>query len=222
MKAPVILINLKAYRESIGHDAQRIAVAAEEVGKDAGVTMCIAPMFMDIHPMRHHYDLEVFSQHVDPVDPGAYTGRISARALKIAGATGSLVNHSEYRQTIADIEHCVNALKTEKLTSVVCSNNVATSAALAVLGPDYIAIEPPELIGGSVSVSQANPAIITDSVEAVRKVRDDVRLLTGAGINSGQCVRTALDLGTDGVLLASNVVKAKDPEAALRNLVSLL
>ncbi len=222
MKAPIILINLKAYREAIGHEAQRIAVAAEEIGEETGVTMCIAPMYMDIHPMRHHYDLEVFAQHVDPIEPGASTGRISARALKIAGATGSLVNHSEYRQTVADIDFCIRSLRSENLTSVVCSNNVATSAALSVLGPDYVAIEPPELIGGSISVSQANPEIITDSVEAVRKSNDAVRLLTGAGINSGKCVRTAIDLGTDGVLLASSVVKSQDPEAVLRDLVSLL
>jgi triosephosphate isomerase len=35
-------------------------------------------------------------------------------------------------------------------------------------------------------------------------------------------VKTAIDLGTDGVLLASGVVKAKAPIAVLRDLVSRL
>ncbi len=50
----------------------------------------------------------------------------------------------------------------------------------------------------------------------------DVNVLTGAGIQSGECVKIAVDLGTCGVLLASSVVKADDPEAVLRDLVSLL
>jgi len=105
---------------------------------------------------------------------------------------------------------------------VVCSNNEATSAAAAALSPAYVAIEPPELIGSGVSVSKANPDIIKRSVEAVRKVNPDVEILTGAGIQSGECVKIALELGTSGVLLASSVVKAKAPIAVLRDLVSLL
>jgi triosephosphate isomerase len=104
----------------------------------------------------------------------------------------------------------------------VCTNNVATSAAAAALGPDFVAIEPPELIGGDVSVSSANPGIITGTVEAVKRVNPAVRILTGAGIHSGECVKTAIDLGTDGVLLASSVVKAKAPITVLRDLVSRL
>jgi len=132
------------------------------------------------------------------------------------------VNHSERRLTLADIEAVVSRLKGAGLVSVVCTNNVATSAAAAALGPDFVAIEPPELIGGNVSVSSANPGIITGTVEAVRKVNPAVRILTGAGIHSGECVKTAIDLGTDGVLLASGVVKAKAPIAVLRDLVSRL
>ena len=56
----------------------------------------------------------------------------------------------------------------------------------------------------------------------VQKVNPAVRVLTGAGIQSGECVKIARDLGTDGVLLASSVVKAKAPIAVLRDLVSLI
>jgi triosephosphate isomerase len=108
------------------------------------------------------------------------------------------------------------------MVSVVCSNNVSTSAAAAALNPDFVAIEPPELIGSGVSVSKANPEIITKSVEAVSGVNPGIKVLTGAGIQSGECVKIAVDLGTDGVLLASSVVKAADPAVVLRDLVSKL
>jgi triosephosphate isomerase len=105
---------------------------------------------------------------------------------------------------------------------VVCTNNEVTSAAAAALGPAYVAIEPPELIGSGVSVSKANPEIIKRSVALVHAVSPKVKVLTGAGIQSGECVKIAVDLGTDGVLLASSVVKSKEPGAVLRDLVSKL
>jgi len=222
LKTPLVLVNLKCYTESIGNGAHRIARAAREVTDESGVTIALAPLYPDIHPIHHHYDIPVFAQHVDPVDPGAHTGRMPLSAIKSAGAIGSLVNHSEYRLNIADVEKNVTALRDAHMISCVCSNNVATTAALAALGPDYVAIEPPELIGGKISVAEANPDVITGSVNIVQKINPAVKVLTGAGIHSGKCVKTAIELGTYGVLLASSVVKAEDPAAVLRDLVSLL
>jgi len=201
MAAPFILINLKTYRESIGQHAHRIASVAQAVSADSGISIGIAPSYLDIHPISRHFEIPVFAQHVDGIEPGAHTGTITAEALKQAGAKGSLVNHSERRLTLVDIDAAVSALRAAHM-------------------PDYVAVEPPELIGSGVSVAKANPDIIRKTVEAVRLVNPKVMVLTGAGIQTGECVRTAIDLGTDGVLLASGVVKAKDPEAVLRDLVS--
>jgi triosephosphate isomerase len=222
MAEPFILINLKTYTEGSGQRAHHIAEAAEIVAEESGAIIAMAPAFMNIHPISMHYAVPVYAQHVDGWEPGAHTGAITADALKQAGATGSLVNHSERRLTLADCEAAVRALRESGLVSVVCSNNETTSAAAAALSPDYVAIEPPELIGSGVSVSKANPDIIRKSVAAVQKVNPDVKILTGAGIQTGECLKIALDLGTNGVLLASGVVKAKAPIAVLRDLVSLL
>lgn len=222
MAKPFILINLKTYTEASGQRAHAIAGAAQQVSEESGVEIGIAPSYMNIHPLSMHYSLPVYSQHVDAAAPGAHTGAVTVEAIKEAGATGSIVNHSERRLTLAEIDAIISRLRESGLVSVVCTNNVSTSAAAAALAPDYVAVEPPELIGGNVSVSTANPGIITGTVEAVRRVNPAVRILTGAGIHSGQCVKTAIDLGTDGVLLASSVVKAKVPVTVLRDLVSLL
>jgi triosephosphate isomerase len=222
MPSPLILVNLKTYKEGTGNRAHQIATAAQLVARESGVTIGIAPGYIDLHPLCHHFEIPVYAQHVDGYEPGAHTGHISADALKAAGAAGSLVNHSERRLTLAEIESSVRALQTHKLTAVICSNNEVTSAGAAAIGPDYVAIEPPELIGSGVSVSKANPDIIKRSVAAVHAVNPKVKVLTGAGIQSGECVKIAMDLGTDGVLLASSVVKAADPAAVLRDLVSKL
>lgn len=222
MPSPLILVNLKTYKEGTGNRARQIATAAQLVSKESGVTIGLAPNYIDLHPLCHHFEIPVYAQHVDGEEPGAHTGHITVDAIRLAGASGSLVNHSERRLTLAGIESSVRALQAQKLTSVVCSNNEIASAGAAALGPDYVAIEPPELIGSGVSVSKANPEIIKRSVAAVHTVNQKVKVLTGAGIQSGECVKIAVDLGTDGVLLASSVVKAADPAAVLRDLVSKL
>nr|WP_321352122.1 triose-phosphate isomerase [uncultured Methanoregula sp.] len=222
MTSPLVLVNLKTYKEGMGNRAHLIANEAQRVMQESGVTIGLAPSFIDLHPLAHHFAIPVYAQHVDGCEPGANTGHITVEAIRTAGAAGSLVNHSERRLTIADIESSVRGLAAAKLISVVCTNNEATSAGAAALGPNYVAIEPPELIGSGVSVSKANPDIIKKSVAAVRAVNPNVKVLTGAGIQSGECVKIAIDLGTDGVLLASSVVKSKEPGTVLRDLVSKL
>jgi triosephosphate isomerase (TIM) len=222
MSTPLILVNLKAFKEGMGSRGHMIANAAQLVAHESGVSIGIAPSYIDLHPLCHHFAIPVYAQHVDGVEPGAFTGHITADALRMAGAAGSLINHSERRLTLAGIEASIRALQEHKLVAVVCTNNESTSAGAAALAPEYVAIEPPELIGSGVSVSKANPDIIRRSVAAVRAINPQVKVLTGAGIQSGECVKIAVDLGTDGVLLASSVVKAKDPGAVLRDLVSKL
>jgi triosephosphate isomerase len=220
MPSPFILVNLKTFKEGMGNRAHMIANAAQLVAHESGVTIGIAPTYIDLHPLCHHFAIPVYAQHVDGYEPGAHTGHITADALRMAGAAGSLINHSERRLSLADIEASIRALQAQKLIAVVCSNNETTSAGAAALGPEYVAIEPPELIGSGISVSKANPEIIRRSVAAVHAVNPKAKVLTGAGIQSGDCVRIAVDLGTDGVLLASSVVKAPEPATVLRDLVS--
>ncbi|HKJ60175.1 MAG TPA: triose-phosphate isomerase, partial [Halobacteriales archaeon] len=94
--------------------------------------------------------------------------------------------------------------------------------AAATLGPDAVAVEPPELIGTGTPVSRADPDVVRDAVDAVAAVAPDVDVLCGAGISTGDDVVAARELGADGVLLASGVAKADDPAAALSDLVEPL
>jgi triosephosphate isomerase len=83
--------------------------------------------------------------------------------------------------------------------------------------PDLIAVEPPELIGGNISVSTAKPEIISRAYELVGD-----KLIVGAGVKNSNDIKIALKLGAKGVLLASGVMKAEDPEAVLKDLASAL
>jgi triosephosphate isomerase len=161
-----------------------------------------------------------FAQHVEAVEPGSHTGFVTLDSIKAAGATGTLVNHSEHRLKIADVEFIIGKAASLDLLTIVCTNNIAVSKAVAELKPYAVAVEPPELIGSGRSVSKVDPGIVEETVKEVKRVYADCVVLCGAGVTSGDDVKAAIELGADGVLLASGVVKAKDPRAALLDLVS--
>jgi triosephosphate isomerase len=165
-------------------------------------------------------NIPVLSQHVDPRSPGSITGYVSVQSIKAAGAKGTLINHSEHRMSMEDIASVVKTCRELELISIVCTDSAETSAAVAAFRPDFVAVEPPELIGGDISVTTADPQIVSRTVELVKKVDPKVKVLCGAGVKNSDDVRAALKLGASGVLLASGVVKAKDVKMVLRDLVT--
>lgn len=215
---PRIILNFKTYTESTGTNAVRLASLAQKVGKETGVIMIVAPQVADIYRISTEVDIPIYAQHINGIPFGGYTGHILAESVVQAGASGTLINHSERRLELAEIDASLQAARRVGISTVVCSNNLATTAAAASLSPDFVAIEPPELIGSGIPVSKANPEIVIGAVKAAQ----GVKVLCGAGISKGDDVQAAIELGTHGVLLASGVVKASDPEAALRGLVEFV
>jgi triosephosphate isomerase len=220
LKTPIIVLNVKTYQEAMGTNAISLAKAMEKVSNETGVSMAIAVMNTDIYRCVGEVSIPIFAEHIDPIHPGSHTGWSLPEAVKDAGAVGTLINHSEHRLTLADIELCLRRAKEVGLNQIICTNNIETSMAAAVLNPGFIAVEPPELIGGDISVTTADPGIVSGSVKAVKKVNDAVGILCGAGVKNGKDVNKALELGSRGVLLASGVVKSKDTLKVLRDLAS--
>jgi len=220
LKFPTIVLNVKTYTEATGTKALELAQIMDRVSKETGASMAIAVQATDISLCVKAVRIPVYAQHIDPIRPGSSTGWTLPEAIKAAGAIGTLINHSEHRLILADIDMCVNRAREVGLDSLVCTNNVATSKAVATFAPMMIAVEPPELIGGDISVTTADPGIVSTTVNAVKTVNTNVKILCGAGVKNGKDVAKAIELGSDGVLLASGVVKAKDKEQVLRDLAA--
>ncbi|TET90135.1 MAG: triose-phosphate isomerase [Methanomassiliicoccales archaeon] len=218
MRTPVIILNFKAYRESFGERGLALAKICEEVAKETGASIVIAPQQIDLSLMVKEVDIPVLAQHVDPIGEGSFTGHISPSAVKEIGAIGTLLNHSERRLPPEMIKSTVEKCRDVGLETVVCANDIEMGRVAASFGPDYVAVEPPELIGGDISVTSANPEVVSGTVEKVKEVNPNVIVLCGAGVKNGEDVRKAIELGTEGVLLASGVVKATDPRSALLDL----
>jgi triosephosphate isomerase len=218
LATPTIVLNVKTYMEATGEKAVELAKAMDRIAKETGASMAIAVQATDIWRCAEQVAIPVFSEHVDPITPGSHTGWTLPEAIQAAGAVGTLINHSEHRLQLADIDACLQKAKKLNLDQIVCSNNIATSMAAAALSPNFVAVEPPELIGGDISVTKADPDIVSGSVNAVQQVNPNVHVLCGAGVKNGKDVAKALELGAEGVLLASGVVKAKNWEQVLRDL----
>ena len=216
---PMLMINLKTYEQGTGKAALQLAKTADKIARKTKENIVLAVQPTDLAGVSSAVSIPVFAQHIDPIEPGSHTGWILPQAVKEAGARGTLINHSEHNIDIKKIAACIGKCKELGMVSVCCAATPAIAKQIAELGPDYIAIEPPELIGGDVSVSKANPQIITDTVDAVGMVNDDIKVLCGAGVHCKEDVAKALELGSVGILVASGIVKSKKPDRVILDLI---
>ncbi|MBS3815172.1 MAG: triose-phosphate isomerase [Hadesarchaea archaeon] len=217
---PLIIVNLKAYPVGIGERAKELSEIITKVGKEKGVGVGVSPQYADLYRITNQVDIPTYAQHVDSLKPGRGTGWLLPEAAKKAGAIGSLINHSEHRMELEEIEERVNRLKEIDLVSIVCAEDPEESGKVAEFGPDMVAVEPPELIGSGRSVSKVKPDVVEDTVREVHSVDSEVTVLCGAGVSTGEDVKVALELGAEGVLIASAVVKADDPREVMLDLAN--
>jgi triosephosphate isomerase (TIM) len=213
---PILVTNFKAYKEATGVNAVELAKAHELVAREMSVNIAVAGQAMDLSMLAASVSLNVLAQHVDGCGYGAYTGHVPVEIAHSMGVDGSLLNHSERRISDTQIQSAVDDMKRLGMISIVCAESVEEAHRFIEMGADYVAIEPPELIGGDVSISTARPELITEAVEKI----GSHNVLIGAGIKSGADVRKAMELGAGGVLVASGIVCAADPVASLRDLCS--
>lgn len=204
----LFIINLKNYLEISGHRALMITKEAERVSQSLGTRIMISPPQPLLAWVAKNTNLEIVSQHVDANQIGPSTGFTIPEMVKESGAIGSLINHSEHPIDIIYITEIIKKMRSLKLVSVVCAKNFDELTMIAKLEPDYIAIEPPELIGTKRSISTEKPSLISESFQYLDSNRIKSKLICGAGINTPEDVRIALDLGSDGILAASSIVKS--------------
>ncbi len=215
MAKPVIVVNFKTYERATGRRAFALARKIAEVAKSTKTSWIVCPQHADLF-MARYLEIPVFAQHVDAVEPGRNTGFVTPYSLRANGVKGSLVNHSEHRMPFKQIALAVELLKKYRLKSIVCANSVREAAKIAKeIKPDYVAVEPPELIGTGISVSQAKPEIVEKAAKAVK--RHGIKFLCGAGISKGEDVRKAVELGADGVLVASAIANSSSPARVIKD-----
>jgi triosephosphate isomerase len=204
-----LIINFKNYTEIGGEKTLELSKVAEQVRNSTGVEIVIAPPQPSLGQVCTMVKTPVISQHVDSSKPGSTTGYFVPEIVKSYGVIGSLINHSEHRiDRLDSIGELVEVLRGLQMVSVVCARTVEEARNIARFNPDFIAIEPPELIGSGKAVSKENPAIITESIAAAAEQSKSSKVICGAGIIDRTDVESALRLGANGILVASGIIKA--------------
>jgi len=232
----MIFVNFKTYPQGTGEKAVRLARICEKVAKKTKVEIIPVVQVVDLWRIRQAVEIPLFVQHVDLFPQGKHSGWINLEAVMSAGAVGTLLNHSEHpmppgtiRQILKRVrfrhpelvsgsrkipDQVRNDVKRSSFQVVVCCKTLGQVARLVKLKPDFLAYEPPELIGSKqISVATAHPR----TIEKVVKITTPrgVAVIVGAGIHSAKDVKVSLQKGAVGILLATDVVLAKDPEKEL-------
>jgi triosephosphate isomerase (TIM) len=213
----MIFINFKTYPEATGDNAVKLALACEVASEELKVPIIPVVQTTDIWRIKQHTHIPVWAQHVDDHAASAHTGFTTIEAILAAGAAGTILNHSEHQLPFPLLERTVKRIRgiTKELNILICANNEETLQQIAPLQPDYIAYEPPELIGDpEKSVATEKADIIAKSVE----LANNIPLIVGAGIKNANDIKVSLDKGAKGVLIASAVVKTDNPIEKLREL----
>ena len=210
----MIFINFKTYQKATGEQALVLAKMCDQVSQVFGVKIVPVVQAVDIYQLTQA-GYSVWAQHVDAVAPGAVSGWLTVEAIKQAGAQGVMINHSDRKLSLGKVEETVTRCQEAGLPTLVLAATVEEGEAIVGSQPAYLGYEPPELIGSrTASVATAKPEVIKEFVKKVGKVP----VLVGAGVESIKDVRTSLALGARGVLVASAVVKANDPQHQLEEL----
>jgi triosephosphate isomerase len=216
---PLVLVNFKVYPEAIGKKGILLAQKINQI-KSKKYSLGISPTLLDLVEIAKHRKekrLLLFAQHSDANDLGAHTGSITLEELKAWKIQGLLINHSENRLNLKQIKVEIEKCKKFKILSVVCASTLKEVKSIVKFKPEYIAYEPPTLIGGNVSVVSADPKVILTAVKLLKDYK--TKLLCGAGIQGRDDLLQAIKLGASGVLIAHAVVQAKDPKKFLEKML---
>ena len=205
----MFIINCKNYEEISGDKIKKFIKIAEQVSKKYKVKIVISPP-QHLIGLVANSSIPILAQHIDDSKIGSTTGHIIPELLKKSKVKGSLINHSEHRISSKEIEKLVVKLKELKMISIVCVKDVAEVKKYLKINPDFIAIEPPELIGSGKAISTEKPDLIQKAAKIVNDSKNKTKLLCGAGIVSGEDVAKSLELGSKGILVASGIIKAKN------------
>ncbi len=206
---PLIVINLKTYQQ--GKGVLKLCKKIERVDKN----IIVGCGSLDICRVSEKTKLKVYCQHVDYFEEGRNTGFILPEGIKGYGAVGVFLNHSEHPLAFDIIKKSIVRCHNVGLKVMVFAKDLKMAKRFEKLRADYVVIEPPELVAGKISVSEARPDLIEKIGKSLK-----CKFLVGAGIHSKKDVEIAMKFGACGVALSSAITTSLNPEKVLKGLVS--
>jgi triosephosphate isomerase (TIM) len=175
------IVNFKNYPEVMGEGSLRLAQAAASLGSAGGIDVMVAPPMPMLYTIASAVRIPVFAQKADLGEQGKSTGATIPESIKAAGCAGSLLNHSESRIPLDVLGSTIERMRSLGLISCACAETTEEAVEIAALNPEFIAIEPPELIGTGRAVSKARPELLAETAEALAKAGYGAACYAGRG-----------------------------------------
>ncbi len=213
-----IILNFKTYKEATGKNAEELV---QMCNRSKVPQLIAAVQTADLFRLSMLAKFPLFAQHVDPIEQGRNTGFTTVEAMKVNGAAGVLLNHSEHQLSFKEIKIIVERCKANDLKTLVCTSSLSEGRKIISLGVDFLAYEYPQLIASGISVTN-KPYYLEKFVHSLRKIdKHGTKFICGAGISKKEDVVKAQELGYEGVLIASAFVLADYPEGFLREITGI-
>ena len=215
IKPPFFEIGPKAI--IYGEEMLKLAKVIDKTAMKYDVDVILTPQYTDIKLLADNTErIFIFAQHMDYLKPGRGLGSVLPEAVKAAGAKGVMLNHAEKPLTLDVIEKTIRRAEEVELATIVCADTVEDVKTIAKMGPDMIVAEPTELIGTG-TTSDSNYVI--DTINTVKEINENIMVLQGAGISTGQDVYNTIKLGAQATGSTSGILKADDPYAMVEEML---
>ncbi|MEA3355030.1 MAG: triose-phosphate isomerase [Patescibacteria group bacterium] len=211
----MIFLSLKTYPQASGDQVIKLCQIVKKVQDKTKIKIMVGAQAFDIRRIKKEVGIEVWAQHLDPIDPGRHFGWLSPYSAKQAGATGTMINHAEHAVDFDTIKATMKKCQSHNLKTLVGTDSINLAKKVINLKPNYLAFENPDLIAG-------NTSFVDVDADRIKQVIDltPMPFFVGAGISKKSHVQKTIKLGGQGVILASGVIKANDQETALYDLAS--
>ncbi len=209
----MIFLALKTYKETTSNEGIKKLSSVKKVSEEFNIPIIAVAQATEIYRIKKELDIEVWAQHIDPIDPGRNTGWISPFSVKEAGATGVLINHSEHKLKEEVILETIKKARQYNLKTLLIGQTVEMVKRFDSYDIDYLSFEKEDLIASTISMIDQQEETIKSLVKTIKHP-----LIIGAGINDGEDARKSKAAGAAGILMATYFIQASDPEQKLKEL----
>lgn len=218
IKPPFFEIGPKAYL--YGEEMLKLAKVIDKTAMKYDVDVIVTPQYTDIGLLSQNTErIFVFAQHMDPLPVGRGLGSVLPEAVKAAGASGVMLNHSEKPLAPEVLEKTIRRADEVGLATIVCADTIDDVKKIAAMSPNIIVAEPAELIGTG---KTSGRDYVIDTIKTVRGINPDIMVLQGAGISNGRDVYDTIKLGAQATGSTSGIIKAADPYAMVEEMLFAL
>lgn len=215
---PFLIVNPKSYL--YGKKSLELALAADQVAADTGLTIYFTCPFADIRMIKENTkQVIVCAQSLDPLTPGRGMGHVLPESLYEAGARAVFLNHAENTKTVAELYACIKRAKELGMTTVVCADSTVEAKAVACMGADIVLAEPTDLIGTGVV---AEDSYTVETVAALHAVNPDVLVMIASGVSTAEDCYNVIRLGADGTGATSGILNAPSPAQRVREMAEAI